>query len=204
MADEKHKQIPDDFWDLSALMPKQKKASPHQKSVETVEVAVGGAKSGEVSSYSPEDTVIHRVISPTRSTSEAQSFLTTETYMCTGSLIHTVTLKKWKCHYQFYDEFVRDALRYHAVKGTEVPYVPYFSYVPQYNQLSRAQKAFYLWWRENCRQGEFLKTTYSYLLLYIFELINLGDLVDVRESQRMLTELWKHYHEEFPAMIGKR
>lgn len=200
MADWKHTRIPDDFWDLSALTPKPKRSSPHQKSVETVEVAI---KSGEASAYSHEDTVIHRVISPERSTSEVQSFDSIEQYTSEESLIHTVTLKKWKCSYHFYDEFLQDALRYQALKGTEAPYVGYFSYVPQYNQLSESQMAFYLWWRENCRRGEFLKTDYSYLLLYIFELINLGNRIDVRESQWMLTELWKHYHEEFPAMVGK-
>ena len=203
MVGQTGKRVPDDFWDLSALTPKPKDISHHQKSVETVDVIATAGKGSANSDYSHEDTVIHRVISPTRSTASNEAFDACEQYVCTESLIHTVTLKKWKCSYHFYDEFLQDALRYCDVDGEEAPYVPFFSYVPQYNQLSEAQLAFYMWWRSGCRRGEFIKTDYSYLLLYIFELINLGDRVDVRRSQWMLTELWKHYHEAFPAVIGK-
>ncbi len=195
--------MPDDFWDFSAVTPKPKSISPHRKSVETVDVVSTRHEGGEAAVYSHGDTVIHRVISPERPSVGEEAFAACEQYSCTESLIHTVTLKKWACAYHFYDEFLQDALRYHAVEGAEAPYVSFFSYVPQYNQLSASQLAFYLWWRENCRRGIFLKTDYSYLLLYVFELINLGDHADVRQSQRMLTELWKQYHEVFPAVVGK-
>ena len=195
--------IPDDFWDISALIPKKKiTPPPSKKSVEAVDVTVSAANRGENREYSQDDTVIHRVITPTRSSSSENDFESCERYEPAESLLHAVTLKKWKCSYHFYDEFLQDAIRYHDTVGTEAPYVGFFSYVPQYNQLSADQLSYYLWWRECCRRGEFIKTEHSYLLLYIFELINLGTRVDVRQSQRMLVELWKHYHEVCPAIIG--
>ncbi len=197
------RRIPDDFWDISSLTPKKTFSSPHHKDVNTVDVLSHPVRTEQTAAYAPEDTVIHRVISPEKPSSEDESFTACEQYSCTESLIHTVTLKKWQCSYHFYDEFLQDAVRYQSVVGIEAPYTAFFSYVPQYNQLSEKQMAFYLWWRENCRRGEFIKTDYSYLLLYIFELINLGAQSDVQESQRMLTELWKHYHEAFPALVGK-
>jgi len=211
MAQQNGRRVPDDFWDLSALTPKNKsislpkpKSIPlHQKSVETVDVVASPHKKEDVVEYSSADTLIHRVITPNHPTNDESTFDSCEQYHPTESLIHVVTLKKRKCSYHFYDEFLQDAIRYADVRGEEAAFVSFFSYVPQYNQLTDAQMAYYLWWRENCRCGVWLKTEYSYLLLYIFELINLGSRVDVRESQRMLVELWKQYHEAFPAIIGK-
>lgn len=203
MAQKNNRRVPDDFWDISSLTPKAKGVSHHQKSVETVDVIGTSGANDNARSIPLTDTLIHRVITPERPTSDASDFAACKQYHPTESLIHTVTLKKWKCSYHFYDEFLQHALRYQAVEGKESPFVGFFSYVPQYNQLTDAQMAYYLWWRENCRRGEWIKTDYSYLLLYIYELINLGSRVDVCASQRMLVELWLHYHEAFPAIIGK-
>ena len=41
------------------------------------------------------------------------------------------------------------------------------------------------------------------MLLYIYELINLGDRLDVRQTQHELTALWNAYHGKFQAVSGK-
>lgn len=202
----------DSFWDLSdSVSPKKTYPTPinHVEPV-TLDVTPGDSCLASVpsealrlSSVASEDTVIHRVVTPNVGKTEKEAFDDCEEYSLSESPIHRVSLKKWKCSYHFYDEFLQDALRWKDVVGQPSPYVSFFSYVPQYNQLSERQLAFYLGWREACRHGEFPKTDYSYLLLYVFELINLGERVDTVESQRMLTELWKHYRSDFPAIEAR-
>ncbi|MBP3369262.1 MAG: hypothetical protein J6L85_00790, partial [Clostridia bacterium] len=51
--------------------------------------------------------------------------------------------------------------------------------------------------------GVQIKVDYSYVLLYIFELINLGNPDNAREHQRILCEIWNVYQKEFSALSGK-
>ncbi len=196
----------DDFWDISSLIPKRCGASaPSHRSPRSVELEIPQKPMTASRSSQETSSVIRRYIPPyteeTLTRKEQYEFC--KSYEPKNSLLHRVTLKKQSCVYQYYGEFLSDAIRYKDVYGEMCEFEPYFSYVPQYNQLSEKQIFFYFWFRENARRQVFIETDLSYLLLYVFELINLGDLVDVRESQTVLTELWNNYHVKFPAIEGK-
>ena len=92
---------------------------------------------------------------------------------------------------------MRDAERLFPVVGREASRVSFFSYVPQYSQMTRGQLEWYLWWRENLRHGIFLETDYSYLLLYAYEQINLSEKITPTLAQKNLFDLWLHYRETF-------
>ncbi|MBQ9086221.1 MAG: TerB N-terminal domain-containing protein [Clostridia bacterium] len=197
----------DRFWDLSELTPKPASGArpirrPH--STEGVEItASSGMSEPPVSSGS--GTVLTRYIPP-RSTGtqlSAASLTHVLTYAPTESLIHKVILKKWKCSYSYYSEFLSDAIRYLDREGTECDIVPFFSYVPQYNQMSDAQLACYFWFRHCARGGCYLKVDCSYVLLYVFELINLGERLDPKETQDQLVGLWNAYSEAYPGISVK-
>ena len=194
----------DDFWDLSDAKKRTKEYPSHVKSTDTVPVDVSPLhKTENNASYDHSDTVIHRTITPSKPSTDTNAFVSCEEYACQESLLHHVCLKKWRTTYHFYDEFLKDAIRYHTLEGKEAPFCAYFSYVPQYNQLSSSQLSYYLWWREQCRKGKFEQTDYSYILLYVYELINLGTRISVLDTQHMLTELWIHYHDVYPMIAGK-
>jgi hypothetical protein len=53
------------------------------------------------------------------------------------------------------------------------------------------------------RNNTFEKTDYSYVLLYIFELINLANDENAAEYQEQLTKLWNAYHKIYPMLEGK-
>ena len=95
---------------------------------------------------------------------------------------------------------MRDAVRLLAVKGQESARVPFFSYVPQYSQMTKAQLAYYFWWRSNFRAGKCLPAAFSYLLLYLYELINLGDAIPPAEGQTCMLRLWLSYREVHPRL----
>lgn len=202
----------DDFWDLSDLTPKSKKYFLPKKSVEAVEIEIaptGQPLQNQTETAEMKLTVaddfgkISRVVTEEKQTDDRKLYISRDTYAVSESPIHTVVLLKKRSEYRFYDEFKNDAARYFSEIVGEREYIPFFSYVPQYNQLSQKQLEYYLWWRENARNGNFIKTDVSYLLLYIYEIINLGNSVDVRTSQYMLTEIWNNYASEFPEIAAK-
>ena len=207
MSTEKERQRAlDDFWNLTELAPKSSRKFGRPSSVDATEISLDPpARSHEQSTSQGQDTVIKRYI-PSRSAQSVEmptAFDGIEVYSPTGSLLHKVTLKKLKCSYHYYGEFLADAIRYMDVEGEEAPFEPYFSYVPQYNQLSREQLAFYFWFRQNARREHLIEVDQSYVFLYVFELINLGARLDVRKTQQQLVWLWKSYHKTYPSLATK-
>ncbi len=130
---------------------------------------------------------------------------TVKAYGPTGSLIRSVTVRTWENGTEFYGRFASDARQSHGARPS-VPAdqplspVPYFSYVPQYAHMNRAQVEYYRWLRENIRLGRYPQTELSYLQLYIFEIINLPELIQPEEGAHLLASLWIHYRKDHPRL----
>ncbi len=194
----------DDFWDLSSLVPSKNIKFGHPKSIDAVEVTAEASAISKAASES--DTIIKRYIPPHSGNVEltlADKFESVEDYEPIGALIHKVTVKKYKTSYNYYGAFLSNAVEYMSVEGKCCEYTPFFSYVPMYDQMNREQLSYYFWFRENVRREIYIKTDYGYLFTYIFELLNLGNRLDVKESQRILMALWNEYHDSFPMITYK-
>lgn len=196
----------DSFWDLGSLVPKKNKtfSSPHIK--EPSKLVDIGIESEKKVSDNESGSVIVRYISPNGDSEKlmGQSQMThVFEYSPEESLIHSVSVEKWKSSYNYYGTFLKNAIEYNEITGRECEYVPFFSYVPQYNQLSKEQLEYYFWFRENIRNGRYIDTDISYLLLYIYELLNLGTRLDTKKTQYILTEIWNEYHSRLPAISSK-
>lgn len=143
----------------------------------------------------------NKYISDEHSDASSEYVPDTETYRPEGnSLLCEVSVSKWPSRYTFYHKFRTDAARYHGAVGKECRKVPYFSFTPQYDQLDSAQLNWYLWWRENVRGGIYPATDYSYILLYIYEIINLPDILPPNEGVMRLCEIWKAYRGGHPKL----
>lgn len=118
-------------------------------------------------------------------------------YSPKDSLITHVRVTLCPSSFNYYERFRRNALKSHSMKGSQCPHVPYFSYIPQYAQLSPAQARYYLWFRDCARAGKFLEADFSYVLLYIYEIINLPDLIPAEEALKQLLAIWLSYRERF-------
>ncbi len=130
---------------------------------------------------------------------------TVKTYVPQGNLIRSVTVRTWENGTEFYGRFASDARQSHTARPSvpaDQPLSPvlYFSYVPQYAHMNRAQVDYYRWLRENIRLGRYPKTELSYLQLYIFEIINLPDLIPPEEGANLLASLWLHYRKDHPRL----
>lgn len=201
----------DEFWDIDALIPKRR--APHYTAnTETAEIELEPTSQGKSiprsgwesipprgkSGADPSASIVKRRFIPPHTADEERSRPAPESeYAPDNALIRLVRVFPWKSNYRYYEGFVRDAERLIAVQGAECSRVPFFSYVPQYSQMNRAQLEWYLWWRANLRRGVYLDTDYSYVLLYVFELINLSDRTDPLSARDSLCHVWVHYRDTF-------
>ena len=124
-------------------------------------------------------------------------------YQPDGVLLHSVKVYGWQTGYHYFDSFVEDALRYDGMKPPKTAEkVSFFSYFPQYTQLNRRSEAWYLYWRAYVRQGQYPDTDYAYVLLYLFELINLpvGEPTEAMERRDAMARVWMAYRKPFPQL----
>ena len=157
----------DRFWDIDALMP-QRRSIPVSSKTDTVEITVEPTAGREDVQTSPSipippcgeveegntvvhsvssvitDRPVHRYVSPPQKETVAPEY----EYEPVSALLHNVRIFRWKSNYHYYEEFVETAEKLMAVKGGPARPVKFFSYVPQYAQMTRAQMAWYLWLRE--------------------------------------------------------
>ncbi len=195
----------DDFWNIEMIVPKRKEASKPMpsKSTETVEITVSsaleslaGSKVFKSEKLSGDGGVIKKYLSP----EEARISEPICAYSLENSLVHNVKIYKKPSNYAYYENFYRDALKYLDAGGEPAERVPFFSYVPQYDQMNPEQLAYYLYFRSQARAGIYIDADYSYISLYIYEILNLGDRMDTRLGQSQLCGLWRAYREKYPAI----
>lgn len=120
-----------------------------------------------------------------------------------GALISKITVESWSGETDFYTRFALDAEKSHLAKpqrpDEELKPAQFYSLVPQYSHMTGAQTEYYRRLREFWRHGEYPDCDSAYVMLYIFELLNLGS-VDKSEIARALTSVWLGYRERMPRL----
>lgn len=205
----------DDFWDLSELVPRRKHA-PLSFSSQSAPLDTRGSEISKEFQGSKEQpraeradsssTVLKRYINPLHYEQKKirkETYDGKESYRPSNSLLHEVVIRKRKSDYELYAGFLESALRYRKMLGSPAQFVSYYSYVPQYDQLTDEQLSYYLWWRRCFEEGNCVETTYSYVLLYVFEIINLGEHQDIALAQSRLCDVWREYGKQFVQLLHK-
>ncbi len=188
----------DAFWDIDALIPSKK--APHMPHDTTATEIILEPQTPqppmreEPIPQASDDAPKRHFIPPHTAEGERRP-APDEEYTPDNALIRRVRLFRWRSDYRYYESFVRDAVKLYSVRGGACPRVPFFSYVPQYSQMSRAQLEWYLFWRDSVRRGEYPDTDYSYILLYVYELINLSDRIEPQKLQGALCRVWMRYRD---------
>ncbi len=202
MSQDKTKQQKlDEFWDISSLIPKRKAMRPSGKSVETIQIGDDEKTPSNAQNKLSRDTVIERFIPPYSADNAPKLGRMLFSYVPEKSLIHKVTVYRQSSSYDFYSEFCQRAKRLWNEDGTECEYADFFSYSPQYDQLTAQQMRYYLWWRKNLREGVYIKTNLSYIYLYTYELINSANADNARYCRDMMLSVLIGYHKE---LMGAR
>lgn len=190
--DERKMRENDDFWDVASLVPRKQRptlssfipsAPPQMYEAEETECRSG---------HSDESRTLHF----------AETTDTAETYLPEGNpFLESVSILRRTGGYDFYRLFLSDAVKMFSMRGKETPYVPFFSYMPQYSQLSPQQSAYYLWWREQAKTGNYLRCDEGYFYLYVYEILNLTpSLIEPHDGILQLCRVWSAYHKEMPKI----
>lgn len=198
----------DDFWNVDSLLPKKRYAPPPSRDTSAVDVF---SEPKETTATEPK----RHVIPPHSEEREAarrreQLALLESEYTPDNPLIERVQIFRTRRAHPYYEQFATDARKIFPIHGKESAHVPFFSYAPQYSQMNRDQFEWYLWWRENLRRGVLLPTDYSYLLLYLYEQINLPERIHPEVGRDEMVVLWSGYRkifrqldESLPRWIGE-
>lgn len=102
----------------------------------------------------------------------------------------------WKNVHSTPDVFV---LQGNYIKDLEDQYnrtISYNSYKPSYADMHNDQIRCYITWRTNLRKGVVYKVSLSYVVLYIFEMINNIGVIDPEDGFAKLAFLWHKYRNE--------
>ena len=183
----------DDFWDISKLTPKKSnKLSPFSQNEKTTEFYIDG--------QAPSSSEEGKLTFPGMS-SEASGAGSDISYEPkTRGFIKSVKIIHSRDRYDFYDSFRKAALIYFDFKTAKCEFAPFYSYMPQYSQLNSAQKNYYFYWRSEVRRGRYIKTDYSYIYLFVYEILNLPDKITPEDGLMLLCRLWREYRADLPRI----
>ena len=189
----------DDFWDLESLLPVRKKVSVNAGEKDTQAVEIRQSAPTLKGATATESMFVEHPVSlaPMRERAQEKPLYT---YRPQNTLLHEVRVFAWRTEYDYYEQFARQARVMQEKQGRECPEVDFFSYAPQYTQMNAAQMAYYLWWRKNFREGKCLPAAHSYQLLYLYEIINLGEQISPVQGQSEMLRLWLSYRSENPRL----
>ncbi len=206
MSDRKNNIEKDDgFWDLSADIERPKRSHPSYKNIDTVEIIDGEDIARQNKNRLTDDsTVIKRYIPPHTADANSETELNAVcAYSPNNSLIHRVTLYKASSTYNFYEKFCDMAAKLWNRAGEPCEYQDFFSYSPQYDQLNAKQLSYYLWWRENIRNGVYIKTNFCYINLYFYELINTDGIISDVDARKSMIDVVTNYSDLLRGAISK-
>lgn len=200
MPSDKSREELNDFWQIDKLIPPKKthhSFGAHTYDTEAVEIIVTAKES---TSYNKLNTIEMR---PSERDAGKLTFTPKPVmekpnpdieYSPESPFIKSVKIFR-QANFSYYEAFYKDGLKYLCEEGKECPEASFFSYVPQYSQLGNEQKEWYFFMRSKIRSGIVINTSYSYLLLYIFELLNVEP--DKENALKMLCFIWKNYREKY-------
>lgn len=214
----------DAFWDIDDMLPARKPTRRFSHDVDTVEIAVDPRPSAGGEAIPRDEARLARAREALQSIEQKQKLRAAAAFgdrpadridetpdaisnepilsyePTDNPLLERVTVRPWPARYTFYERFRRDAKQYFDRTAPPQPSVPFFSYTPQYVQLSAEQLSFYFYWRDRFRHEEAIDADYPYLLLYLYEVINLPERIPPAEGAVLLARLWLSYRDRYPKL----
>ncbi len=124
----------------------------------------------------------------------------TESYSPDLPLISSVTVIPWTAEYSYYLSFCETAAKLADYTSDKCRYKPFFSYMPQYSQMDAEQLGYYFYLRESIKNGVYPEADASYLLLLIYESVNLSSLIDPEQLLAVLCGIAEGYGRDFPRV----
>ncbi len=185
----------DEFWDIDKLLPK--KSARRAAKFDTTSVGISSAPMPPETSNPALFSSSELKLSACSAAKEKETARLVLEYSPENAFIGKVSVYTAPSPYRYYEDFELTMHKYLRLTVKEAERVPFFSYVPQYSQLSKQRLSWYLYWRSLCRRREYVQTDLSYIILYIYELLNFEN---PRHPDRIIAELcslWRAYRAEY-------
>ena len=182
----------DDFWDIQKLVPRKR---PEARPFVTERKSVLHTVEGESQRDDSSRRLTWSDIPVREASAEVKSYEPEQ-----RGLIKRVTVIPSVDRFDFYGGFRKSALLYHGYSTPVCDFVPFYSYMPQYSQLTLPQKNYYFYWRSELLRGRYLKSDYSYIYLFVYEILNLPDKIPPKEGLELLVSLWREYRGALPRL----
>ena len=199
--------MPINDWN-EKFSPNQSQSNPIQPAHQTVEIEFDDDSAPK----QQRSTLIQKLYDTVKPQEQAQNqppqlqLETTErknktfSYDLDGGIMLTCKIEEWSKGFTLFGDFLRDAKKYYRKTCINANYIYFFSYRPMYRELSHEQLCWYLFWRSRIREGIYPKTGLSYIFLYIYEQINLSDIIGCEKVYANIIKIWKNYRTEFPRI----
>jgi hypothetical protein len=106
-----------------------------------------------------------------------------------------------------YKKFIKESFALVKKTHPKCAMPPFQQYYSSFEHMNAKQKNWYLYWRDQVLQGEFLPTDLSYIYVFVYELINYSFNQNAAFNLSMLCRLYdaykNHHHiERFKGLIG--
>lgn len=94
----------------------------------------------------------------------------------------------------------KDSIKYANKKGKKCEAVPLFAYWTTFEKLDGSQKKWYFYWREQVLNGKYPDTDLSYVILFMYELMNYTFNQSSAFNISMMVRLHGAYQERIPKL----
>ncbi|MBQ0125070.1 MAG: TerB N-terminal domain-containing protein [Clostridiales bacterium] len=179
----------DGFWDISSLVPDSVKRA----------VPAPARKLWRTDSDDNHDNAVRPTLSPEKVQTYAEDEQNVIEYDGDGAIVK-VRIIPWSTRFSFYSRFASQAEKLWRRRGAKADHVSFFSYMPQYEQMTSAQLRYYFYFRDRVRHGEYPVADCSYVLLYLYEIINVPHLVKPAVGAKLMALVWAAYRSRYPYL----
>ncbi|WP_157729362.1 TerB N-terminal domain-containing protein [Tumebacillus algifaecis] len=97
-------------------------------------------------------------------------------------------------------EFRAQVARWKEVAGTPAPEVEFFHNWPKHEHLNKAQLRWFLYWRRLWERGVVKKTSLSYMMIHIYELLSLEYIKQPEKAVERLIHFYTEFHNIQPKL----
>lgn len=199
----------DGFWDLGDYRGIRNRITEQSRrsfsTDRTSAVEIGDEKLADANKIDLSETVITKFVPPHSDRNLSKRHVLFE-YEPQNPLIKSVTVYSEKENDEVFvhdNLFIRERRALLDRSTTFKEPVPFYSYAPRYSQLNKAQLNWYVWWRQNARNGNFIKTDESYVMLYAYELAAMGEGEDKDAALSMLCSLLTRFGSKDLGIVYK-
>jgi hypothetical protein len=99
-------------------------------------------------------------------------------------------------------EFVRDSIKYANKKGFDSKEIPLKEYWTTFSNLNDKQKKWYFYWRTQVLEGKYPEVDLSYIILFMYELMNYSFNKNAAFNVSMMVRLHDEYKDRIPKLTN--